>query len=71
MPLLEKMKQSGRRNEVAQDHLPEAFHMFEEHGLTLSVRADDKVMIGEREFDNGMKTGETSVTREHLFDKDA
>ncbi len=31
-------------HKVAQDHLAEAFHMFQKHGLALPVRADDKVV---------------------------
>lgn len=39
--------------------------------MPLSVRADDEVVVCEREFDNGVEAGKTSVTWEHLFDEDA
>jgi len=45
--------------------------MLKKHGLTLAVRANDQIVICEREFHNGVKTGETAVTREHLLDEDA
>src|SRR5688572_12973309 len=59
------------KHKVAQDHLTEAFHMLEEHCLTLSVRTHDQVVKGKRELHNGMKAGETAVTREHLLHEDA
>ena len=44
----EKQKAIGwTEDKVAQDHLTEAFHVFEEHRLALPIRADDKVVKGE------------------------
>ena len=36
-----------REDEVTHDDLAESLDVFEEHGLTLTVRADDEVMVGQ------------------------
>jgi hypothetical protein len=43
--------------------------MFEEHGLALTVRADDYIMESQRKLDDGMKAGVTAMPWEHLLDK--
>lgn len=59
------------KDEIAHDHLPEAFHMLEEHGLPLTVWTDHGMMAGKRELNNGVKAGKASVPRKHLFYGDA
>src|SRR5215216_1928573 len=62
-----------RRTEhkVTQNDLTKPFHVFEEHRLALSVRANDEIVKREGQLDDRMEAGETSMTREHLFDKNA
>jgi hypothetical protein len=57
--------------EVAQDAVREAADVFEEHGLTLAVRADDEVVEGQRELDDGIEARKGAVTRPHFLDEDA
>src|SRR5688500_6909455 len=67
----EKQKTIWRtKNEVAKDHLAEALHVLKEHGLSLSIGADNEVVKRERQIVDRMEARETPMTREHLFDKD-
>ena len=43
---------------VSEDALAKARNVLNEHGLALSVRSNDKVVEGEREFDDGVKARE-------------
>ena len=59
------------QDEVAQDDLAQPFDMLQEHGLALAVGADDLVVVGQRQFDDGVEAGEAAVAREHLLDEHA
>ena len=59
------------KDEVAQDDLPEAFDMFQKHGLALAVGPYHIVVIGQRKLDDGVETGKTAVARIHLLDEHA
>lgn len=61
----------GGEIEVAEDAFSEAGDVFEEHGLALAVGADHQVMEREGEFDDGIETGEGTVTRPEFLDEDA
>lgn len=62
---------AGLEVEVAQDAIGKAADVFEEHGLTLAIRAHDEVVEGQREFDDGIEARKRTVTRPHLLDEDA
>jgi len=48
----------SREREIAQDALGEAADIFEVHGLALAVGADDRIVKGERKFDDWIEAGE-------------
>ena len=56
-----------RELEIPENARGEAGDVFEEHGLTLAVRADDEVVEAQGEFDDGIEAGKRSVTRPHFL----
>ena len=57
--------------EVREDHLGEALHPLDEHGLTLAVGADDLGVVRHRELDHRVEPGVRAVARKHLLHRDA
>src|SRR5215213_4266342 len=57
-------------NKIAKNDLAKTFHVFKEHRLALSIRANNEVVKCERQFDDRVEAGETPMTGKHLFDED-
>ena len=62
---------AGLEIKVAQDATGEAADVFEKHGLPLAIRADDEIVEGQRELDDGIEARKGAVTRPHFLDEDA
>jgi len=56
--------------EVVEDHLSEARHPLDEHGLPLAVRPHDLGVERHRQFDQRIEPGIRAIAREHLLDRD-
>lgn len=62
---------AGHEVEVPQNPIRQASHIFEKHGLTLAVRADDEIVEGQRELDDGIEAWKRAVTRPHFLHENA
>ena len=59
------------QGEVAEDAGGQPADVFEKHGLSLAIGADDEVVKCEREFDDGIEPGKRAIAGPHFFDHDA
>ena len=55
---------------IAEDALPEAFHVLDKHGLPLPIGPDHRIVVGERKLDDGVEAGKAPVPGEDFLDGD-